>query len=246
MNTSPKPFYNPRQNHLLAALSASDRERLAPDLKLVHLQRGQVLCDAGATPTHVYFPITAIVSLLHISLSGGTSEIAVVGNEGVVGMSLFSVGGVELEQTRVQTTGASYRLGARVAQAETSRSGQILATLLNYAHALMAQMAQTAIYAKHHSLEQQLCRRLLMGLDRLTSDEMEMTQQVLGDLLGVRRESVTNIALKLQQAGVIRYSRGHLAVLDRERLEQHAGGDFSPALGSLRVSRAASVMQCAA
>ena len=246
MNTPPKQLHDPRQNQLLAALSARDRERLTPDLELVHLQRGQVLCEAGATPTHVYFPITAIVSLLHISFSGGTSEIAVVGNEGVVGMSLFSSGGVELEQTRVQTTGASYRLGARVAKEENSRSGQILATLLNYAHALMAQMAQTAIYTKHHSLEQQLCRRLLMGLDRLTSDEMEMTHEVLGDLLGVRRESVTNIALKLQQAGVIRYSRGHIAVLDRERLEQHASGDFSPVHGTMRVSRAASVMQCAA
>ena len=246
MNTSARQFHNPRQNQLLAALSVSDRERLAPHLELVHLQRGQVLCDAGATPTFVYFPITAIMSLLHISLSGGTSEIAVVGNEGVVGMSLFCAGGVEQEQTRVQTAGASYRLGARVAKEETSRSGQILATLLNYAHALIAQMAQTAIYTKHHSLEQQLCRRLLMGLDRLTSDEMEMTHEVLGDLLGVRRESVTNIALKLQQAGVIRYSRGHLAVLDRQRLEQHASGRSPQVHIGLRAPSAVPVMQCAA
>jgi CRP-like cAMP-binding protein len=243
MKTPLRQIPNLRQNQLLAALPASDRDRLAPQLELVHLERGQILCESGAVPRHVYFPISSIVSLLHITQSGGTSEIAVVGNEGVVGMSLFSTGEAARELTKVQTAGDSYRFGARFAKEEIGRSGMVLVTLFNYAHTLMAQMAQTAVYTRHHSLEQQLCRRLLLALDRLPSDEMQMTHEVMGDLLGVRRESVTNIALRLQQAGVIRYSRGRIAVLDRQRLEQRACGSF-PQIDN--VLRASHEMQCAA
>lgn len=210
------------QNQLLAALPRGDRERLQGDLDVVHLPRGMVLCEADKMPTFVYFPTTAIVSLLHITPSGETSEIAVVGNEGLVGMSLFTGGGASPEQTKVQTEGHAYRLSASPARDELNRGGSMLGMLLHYAQTLLAQMAQTATYIRHHSVEQQMCRRLLLALDRLPSDEMQMTHEALGDLLGVRRESVTNVAVKLQQAGVIRYSRGHIAVLDRERLEKHA------------------------
>lgn len=211
-----------RQNQLLATLPCGDRDRLRSDMDIVHLPRGMVLCESGKTPTFVYFPTTSIVSLLHITPNGETSEIAVVGNEGLVGMSLFTGGHASPEQTKVQTAGEAYRLSANEAKLEVNRGGSVLSMLLHYAQTLLAQMAQTATYIRHHSLEQQMCRRLLLALDRLPSDEMEMTHEALGDLLGVRRESVTNVAVKLQQAGVIRYSRGHIAVLDRERLEQHA------------------------
>lgn len=222
MKTPPCHLPDLCQNQLLAALPAGDRARLQSDMDIVHLPRGMVLCEAGKMPTFVYFPTTSIVSLLHITANGETSEIAVVGNEGLVGMSLFTGGSASPEQTKVQTAGEAYRLSANEAKLEVNRGGSVLSMLLHYAQTLLAQMAQTATYIRHHSLEQQMCRRLLLALDRLPSDEMEMTHEALGDLLGVRRESVTNVAVKLQQAGVIRYSRGHIAVLDRERLEQHA------------------------
>lgn len=222
MNTM---FRHDPQNLLLAELSLGDRERLEKELELVPLPRAKVLCEAGSTPSHVYFPTTSIISLLHITSQGGTSEVAVVGNEGVVGLSLFTGGSAPPEQTKVQAAGEGYRLCASVAKNEVKRGGSMLNMLLRYTQSLMAQMAQTAVYARHHSVQQQLCRRLLMAIDRLPSDEMEMTHEVLGDLLGVRRESVTNVAVKLQDAGVIRYTRGHIAVLDRVRLEQYASMD---------------------
>lgn len=234
-----------QQNRLLAALTGVDCERLAPHLEQANLTEGQVLCEFGATPTHVYFPTTSILSLLHFTQAGDTSEIAVVGNEGLVGISLFTDSGLTSEHTTVQTPGECYRLSAKVAKDEVNRCGSILNMLLNYTQTLMAQMAQTAIYRRHHSLEQQVCRRLLLALDRLPSDEMEMTHEVLGDLLGVRRESVTSVAVKLQQAGVIRYTRGHIAVLDRGRLEQRA----SMVPGTARLEKSnlrAMPIQCAA
>ena len=221
--TSPlRHLPNVQQNQLLAELPVDDRIRLKDHLAIVALPRGKVLCESGSTPSYVYFPTTSIISLLHITSNGGTSEVAVVGSEGLVGLSLFTGGEAPPEQTKVQTGGEGYQLRADIAKDEVNRGGSMLNMLLHYTQVLMAQMAQTAVYARHHSLEQQLCRRLLMAIDRLPSDEMEMTHEVLGELLGVRRESVTNVAVKLQQAGVIRYTRGHIAVLDRQRLEQHA------------------------
>ena len=241
---------NLRQNQLLAALSDEDRDRLGPDLDLVQLARGQVLCESASRPTHMYFPTTSIVSLLHVALGGETSEIAVVGKEGAVGLALFTGGLAAPEQIKVQSAGESYRVRAAIARAEIDRGGAVLNILFNYTQTLMAQMTQTAIYIRHHSVEQQMCRRLLMALDRLPSDEMEMTHEVMADLLGVRRESVTNIAVKLQQAGVIRYTRGHIAVLDRDLLEQRASIAAVHTAKStahvVRTARPVLAMQCAA
>ncbi len=243
-------FRNLRQNQLLAALFDDDRDRLGPDLDLVHLTKGQVLCESASRPTHMYFPTTSIVSLLHVASSGETSEIAVVGNEGAVGLTLFTGGLAAPEQIKVVSSGESYRMRAVVARAEINRGGAVLNMLFNYTQTLMAQMTQTAIYIRHRSVEQQMCRRLLLALDRLPSDEMEMTHEVLADLLGVRRESVTNVAVKLQQAGVIRYTRGHIAVLDREMLEQRASNTAvhtaKPTAHVVRTGCPVQVMQCAA
>ena len=219
----PAPFLqtrSPRQNQLLAALDEAEWDRWQLLLEPVDLSLGQVLCEPGHSPEHVVFPTTAIVSLLYTTCDGASAEIAVVGNDGVVGISLFMGGNATPSQTVVQSAGQAYRLRAQTMRAEVYRGGAVLNMLLRYTQALIAQVAQTAVCNRYHSIDQQLSRRLLMGLDRLPSDELVMTQEGAAGLLGVRREGVTAAALKLQQAGVIRYSRGHIEVLDRQRLEQ--------------------------
>lgn len=220
MNVSHRQASDPRQNHLLAALPDAEWRRWQTDLEPVDMPRGMVLSESGSTPAHAYFPTTAIVSLLNMTEDGASSEIAVVGNEGVVGISLFMGGDATPSQAVVQSAGHGYRLRAQVVKNEVSRASPVLTMLLRYTQTMIAQVGQTAACNRYHSIDQQLCRRLLLGLDRLPSDELAMTQELLASLLGVRREGVTAAALKLQQAGVIRYSRGHIAVLDRRRLEQ--------------------------
>ena len=220
MTANPCQTSHPRQNQLLAALPAAELARWQAHLEPVDLRCGQVLCEAGSAPAFVVFPTTAVVSLLHMTQDGGSAEIAVVGNDGVVGISSFMGGHGTPSRVVVQSAGQGYRLRAQVVKDEVERAGPVLHTLLRYTQALIAQVAQTALCNRYHSIDQQLCRRLLLGLDRLPSDELQMTQELVAGLLGVRREGVTAAALKLQRAGVIRYARGHIAVLDRRRLEQ--------------------------
>jgi CRP-like cAMP-binding protein len=183
------------------------------------LPLGEVLYESGATLSHVYFPTTAIVSLLYVMEDGASAEIAVVGNEGIVGISLFMGGGSTPSRAVVQSAGLGFRLKARVLKNEFNRAGPVLHMLLRYTQALITQMAQTAVCNRHHSLDQQLCRWLLLSLDRLQGDELAMTQELIANMLGVRREGVTESAMKLQTAGLIRYARGHITVLDRAGLE---------------------------
>ena len=220
MNTPLRLTTDPRQNHLLAALPVAEWSRWQPYLELVDLPLGQVLSESGRIPAFVYFPTTAIVSLLYMTQDGASSEIAVVGNDGVVGISLFMGGGATPSQAVVQSAGQGYRLRAQLVKNEVDLAGPVLHMLLRYTQAMIAQVAQTAACNRYHSIDQLMCRRLLLGLDRLPSDALVMTQELMANLLGVRREGVTAAALKLQQAGVIRYSRGHIVVLDRARLEQ--------------------------
>ncbi len=220
MNTNIRHFDDPRQNHLLGALPPADWERWHPYLDAVELFSGQVLCDAGSTPMLVVFPTTAIVSLMVMTQDGGSAEIGVVGNDGVVGISSCMGGSVASIKTVVQSAGQGYRLRAPMMQTEMQRPGPALNLLLRYIQALINQVAQTALCNRFHSIDQQLCRRLLLGLDRLQSDELLMTQEAVANLLGVRREGVTCAAHKLQQAGLIRYNRGRIAVLDRPGLER--------------------------
>jgi CRP-like cAMP-binding protein len=223
LSTSPpRPKSDPRRNHLLAALSAADWARWEPHLEALDLRRSQVLCEAGAAPTGLIFPTTAIVSLLYTTQDGESAEFAVVGNDGVVGVSLFMGGHATPSWAVVQSAGEAFRLRPNALSSDARSGGPALQLLLRYAQALMAQVAQTALCNRYHSIEQQLCRRLLLGLDRSPSDELLMTQEGIANLLGVRREGVTTAAYKLLQAGVIRYHRGRIAVLDRNRLEQHS------------------------
>jgi CRP-like cAMP-binding protein len=200
-----------RQNHLLASLQPDAWARVMPHLELTELQVGQVICEPDRTPSFAVFPITAVVSLMVLTLDGATAEVAVVGNEGVVGVSLFMGGNVTPGQAVVQSSGLAWRLNAQVLKSEVNRAGPALHLLLRYTQSLMAQVAQTAACNRHHSIDQQLCRRLLLGLDRADSEELVMTQEAAAQMLGVRREGVTAAALKLQEAGVIRYRRGHIS-----------------------------------
>ncbi|MBC7919061.1 MAG: Crp/Fnr family transcriptional regulator [Rhodoferax sp.] len=220
MNTNCCTHSDPRQNQLLAALPDAEWNRWRPYLEPVELAFGQVLCESGRTPAYVYFPTTAIVSLLYLTQDGASVEVAVVGNDGLVGISLFMGGDATPNQAVVQSAGLGYRLRAQAVKNEFERAGAVLRMLLRYTQSMIAQVAQTAACNRYHSIDQQLCRRLLLGLDRLPSAELAMTHELVSNLLGVRREGVTAAALKLQQAGVIRYSRGHIVVLDRQRLEQ--------------------------
>jgi CRP-like cAMP-binding protein len=208
------------ENHLLAALPPDALTRWQPDLEAVDMPLGEVLYESGGTLAHVYFPTTAIVSLLYVLEDGASAEIAVVGNEGLVGVSLFMGGGSTPSRAVVQSAGRGLRLKASAMSAEFNRGGAVLRLLLRYTQALITQMAQTAVCNRHHSLDQQLCRWLLLSLDRLQGTELVMTQELIANMLGVRREGVTEAALKLQKAGLIRYARGHIAVLDRPGLEQ--------------------------
>lgn len=213
---------NPLDNRLLASLAGADWSRWEPLLQRVKLPLGAVLSESGRTPADVYFPTTAIVSLLYLTREGDSSEIAVVGNEGMVGISLVMGGNATPSQAIVQSAGWAYRLRAQAVKEEVDRAGPVLMMLLQYTQTLMAQVAQTAACNRYHSIEQLLCRRLLLSLDRLPTLAMQMTQELLANLLGVRREGVTAAALKLQQDGVIRYSRGRIDVLDRQSLQQRA------------------------
>lgn len=214
--------HNPNQNHLLAALPAAEFERLAPHLELVPMLLGESLYEPGERLQHVYFPTTAIVSLLYIIESGLSAEIAGVGNEGILGISLFMGGESTTSSAVVQTAGHGFRLKADLLKIEFERFGPTMHLLLRYTQALVTQMAQTAACNRHHSIMQQLCRWLLLTLDRLPSHELIMTQELIAGALGVRRESITEAAAKLQRAGLVRYRRGHIAVLERSGLEAGA------------------------
>ncbi|NLR74466.1 Crp/Fnr family transcriptional regulator [Leeia aquatica] len=209
-------------NHLLAALPQEEFSRWAPFLEHVHMPLGQVISEPGCIQSHVFFPTTSIVSLLYVLENGASAEIAVVGNEGVVGISLFMGGGSTPSRAVVQSAGEGIRLKAFALQDEFNRAGPALHLLLRYTQALITQMAQTAVCNRHHSLDQQLCRWLLLSLDRLTGNELVMTQELIANMLGVRREGVTEAALKLQKAGLISYARGHIKVLDRLGLEKRS------------------------
>ena len=206
-------------NDLMASMPADEWSRIAPDLEVVELPLGKVLYESGGSMSHVYFPSTAIVSLLYVMEDGASAEIAVVGHEGVVGISLFMGGETTPSRAVVQSAGWGYRLRARSIKDEFNRSGPLMHVLLRYTQALITQMAQTAVCNRHHSLDQQLCRWLLLSLDRLSGNELVMTQELIANMLGVRREGVTEAALKLQRLGMISYARGHINVLDRPALE---------------------------
>lgn len=208
-----------KANLLLAALPETEWQRWLPELEAVDLPLGSVLYESGMTLGHVFFPTTAIVSLLYVMEDGASAEIAVVGREGIVGVSLFMGGESTPSRAVVQSAGKGFRLRAAVLKDEFKRSSPVLHLLLRYTQALITQMSQTAVCNRHHSLDQQLCRWLLLSLDRLDGDELLMTQELIANMLGVRREGVTEAALKLQKAGLIRYARGHITALDRQGLE---------------------------
>jgi CRP-like cAMP-binding protein len=210
------------QNHLLAALPKPEAQRWIPIMETVDLPLGQVLYESGVTLSHVFFPTTAIISLLYVLENGASAEIAVVGNEGIVGISLFMGGESTPSRAVVQSAGKGLRLRAQTMKEEFNRAGPVLHLLLRYTQALITQMAQTAVCNRHHSLDQQLCRWLLLSLDRLEGNQLVMTQELIANMLGVRREGVTESALKLQHAGLIQYARGHITVLDRPALERRS------------------------
>ncbi len=213
---------NPRNNRLLAALPEAEWQRWQAQIEHVQLPLGAVLCESGGAMSHVYFPTTGIVSLLYVMASGASAEIAVVGKEGIVGVSLFMGGESTPSRAVVQSASHGFRLSAHAIKVAFNRSGPVMHLLLRYTQALITQMAQTAVCNRHHSLDQQLCRWLLLSLDRLQSNELMMTQELIANMLGVRREGVTEAAMRLQQAGLIRYARGHITVLDRAALEQRS------------------------
>src|SRR3984885_7147883 len=209
-------------NLLLAALPDAERERWLPQLEAVDMPLGQVLYESGSRLSHVYFPTTSIISLLYVMENGASAEIAVVGQEGIVGISLFMGGESTPSRAVVQSAGQGLRLKASLMMLEFNRGGPVTHLLLRYTQALITQMAQTAVCNRHHSLDQQLCRWLLLSLDRLEGNQLVMTQELTANMLGVRREGVTEGALKLQHAGLIQYARGRITVLDREGLEKRS------------------------
>ena len=213
---------NPKQNHLLDALLKAEYDRLSPDLEHVKLALGDVMYEPGGLLKYVYFPTTSIISLLFVMENGASAEIAVVGNEGVLGISLFMGGETTSSRAVVQSAGYAYRLKVKLLKDEFNRGGPVQRLLLRYTQALITQMAQTAVCNRHHSVEQQLCRWLLLSLDRLASDELTMTQELIANMLGVRREGVTEAAGRLQRDGIINYTRGHIIVLDRPKLEKRS------------------------
>src|SRR5476651_555058 len=210
----------PRQNHILAALPATDYARLLPDLELTPMPLGWAVYESGGRLSHLYFPTTSIVSLLYVMENGASAEIAITGNEGLVGISLFMGGESTPSRAVVQSAGNGYRLEASILKNEFALGGNLQHLALRYTQALLTQMAQTAVCNRHHALDQQLCRWLLLSLDRLQGNELFMTQELTANMLGVRREGVTEAARKLQTDGLIHYSRGHINVLDRAKLEK--------------------------
>jgi CRP-like cAMP-binding protein len=214
------PVHQPLQNHLLAALPVAERERLFPQLQPVEMPLGKVLYESGDVLRHVYFPTNSIVSLLYVLADGASAEISVVGNEGLIGIALFMGGETTPSRAIVQSAGYAYRLNGQSLKDEFHRNGEVQLLLLRYTQALITQMAQTAVCNRHHSVDQQLCRWLLLSLDRLDSNQLVMTQELIANMLGVRREGVTEAAGKLHKLGIIRYGRGRITVLDRPRLEE--------------------------
>ena len=212
---------SPLQNHLLAAMPAADFGRLYPDLELVPMMLGEVLYESGGLMQHVYFPTTSIVSLHYVMENGASAEIAGVGNEGILGVSLYMGGATTPSRALVQTAGHAYRLKSKPLMDEFNRGGPVMRLLLRYSQALITQMAQTGACNRHHSVEQQLCRWLLLTLDRIPSNDLVMTQELIASMLGVRRESVTEAAGNLKHRGVISYRRGHITVLNRTGLNSH-------------------------
>jgi CRP-like cAMP-binding protein len=219
LRPSADALHSPRQNHLLEALPSEDYERLAPQLELIPMKLGDVLYEPGTRMRHVYFPTTSIVSLMYVMEDGASAEIAIVGNEGILGISLFMGGDTTPSRAVVQGAGYGFRLKAQHLKDEFARFGPMLRLLLRYTQALITQMSQTAVCNRHHTVDQQLCRWLLLSLDRLASNELVMTQELIANMLGVRREGVTEAAGKLQEAELIRYRRGRITVLDRPGLE---------------------------
>ena len=223
MTINPKPFplesNDPRQNRLLAVLPEEERTRIFPHLEPVTLKLGEVLYESGGRLRSVYFPATSIVSLLAVMENGASAEIAIVGYEGIVGLALFMGGETMMNRAVVQSAGTAFRLNGNLLKQEFNRAGPLQHLLLRYTMAFLAQMAQTAVCNRHHSIDQQLCRWLLLSIDRLPSNELSMTQELIANMLGVRREGVTEAAGKLQRAGLIDYSRGRITVLDRAGLE---------------------------
>jgi CRP-like cAMP-binding protein len=218
-NPSSSVPQSPRQNALLASLPPADYARLLPELELAPLELGVALYESGGLEKHAYFPTNSIMSLLYVMENGSSAEIAVVGNEGVVGIALFMGGESTPSRAVVQSAGHGYRLRAGALKSVFAQGGELQHVLLRYTQALITQMAQTAVCNRHHTLDRQLCRWLLLSLDRLSGIELVMTQELIANMLGVRREGVTESALKLQAAGLIRYARGHISVLDRQGLE---------------------------
>ncbi len=212
-------LHNPRQNHLLAALPEAEYGRLLPHLDLIELPLGEAIYESGDKLQYAYFPTDCIISLLYVMASGESAEIAVVGNEGVLGIALFMGGDTMPNRAVVQSAGLGYRLRSTLIQQEFGRNGPLPHLLLRYTQALITQMAQTAVCNRHHNVDQQLCRWLLLSLDRLPGNQLTMTQELIANMLGVRREGVTEAAGKLHRAGLIDYSRGHIIVLDRPGLE---------------------------
>lgn len=211
--------YKPTQNHLLAALPTEVQDRLFPNLEPVPLTLGKVLYESGDALHHVYFPTDSIVSLLYVMESGASAEISVVGNEGLIGIALFMGGESTPSRAIVQSAGHAFRLKGQLLKDEFNRHGEMQVLLLRYTQSLITQMAQTAVCNRHHSIDQQLCRWLLLSLDRLSDNKLTMTQELIANMLGVRREGVTDAAGKLQKLGVIEYNRGHITVVDRPKLE---------------------------
>ena len=214
--------YSPLGNHLLARLPAADLARLSPEMEFVALTLGDTLYESGSHLRHVYFPVSGVISLLIVTEDGGSAEIAVIGNDGCVGIALLLGGETTLDRAVVQIAGHAYRLPAEVVLREFKRGAAAQLLLLRYVQALMTQTAQTAVCNRHHTVEQQLCRWLLLTLDRVPSQDVVMTQELISNMLGVRRSGVTQAARNLQQAGLIEYERGHIRVLDRAKLEAHA------------------------
>jgi CRP-like cAMP-binding protein len=214
------PIQRPEDNFLLNSLSAAVRQRLFPHLKLVELPVGAVLYESGASMRHIYFPADSIIALLYVLENGASAEIALVGNDGAIGISMFMGGESTTSRAVVQSAGSAYRLtGARLKR-EFERHGELMVMLLRYTQSLITQMAQTAVCNRHHSVDQQLCRWLLLSLDRLSANQLVMTHELIANMLGVRREGITDAAGRLQKQGVIRYSRGRITVLDRAALEE--------------------------
>ncbi len=213
---------SPKDNHLLASLPAPEYDRLTRHLELAPMMLGDVLYESGGPLKHVYFPTTSIVSLLYVMENGSSAEIAVVGNEGILGIALFMGGETTPSRALVQSAGHGYRLKAQLMKDEFNRAGPVMRLLRRYTQALITPMAQTAVCNRHHSVDQQLCRWLLLSLDRLPANQLNMTQELIANMLGVRREGVTEAAGKLQEAGIIQYKRGRITVLDRPQLEQSA------------------------